>query len=127
MNFAAMLREIVDGCGGGIGAALMGNDGIAIEQVTATHPPESPLSDDIATAGTEFGRILEEIRKAADAVAGGAVLETTIVLSRVVHAVIHVTSNRLAHRTPMFLMGAIALALIWIIIAGRIMAFQPLS
>ena len=84
MNFSAMLREIVDGCGGGIGVALMGNDGIAIEQVTATDPPDSPLADDIATAGTEFGRILEEIRKAADAVAGGAVLEATIVLSRVV-------------------------------------------
>jgi predicted regulator of Ras-like GTPase activity (Roadblock/LC7/MglB family) len=84
MNFAAMLREIVDGCGGGIGAALMGNDGIAIEQVMATGPPDSPLADDVATAGTEFGRILEEIRKAADAVAGGAVLEATIVLSRVV-------------------------------------------
>lgn len=55
------------------------------------------------------------------------VLMWMFVLSRVVHAVIHVTSNRLAHRTPMFLMGAIALALIWIIIAGRIMAFQPLS
>jgi predicted regulator of Ras-like GTPase activity (Roadblock/LC7/MglB family) len=84
MSFAALLREIVDGCGGGIGAALMGNDGIAIEQVTASEPTQSPLSDDIATAGTEFGRILEEIRKAADAVSGGAVLEATIVLSRVV-------------------------------------------
>ena len=84
MNFSALLREIVDGCGGGIGAALMGNDGIAIAQVTATDPPDSPLADEIAPAGTEFGRILEEIRKAADAVAGGAVLEATIVLSRVV-------------------------------------------
>jgi predicted regulator of Ras-like GTPase activity (Roadblock/LC7/MglB family) len=83
MSFAALLREIVEGCGGGIGAALMGNDGIAIEQVTASQAAENPLAEDIATAGTEFGRILEEIRKASDAVAGGAVLETTIQLSRV--------------------------------------------
>jgi hypothetical protein len=55
------------------------------------------------------------------------VLMWMFVLARVVHAAIHVTSNRLAHRTPMFLVGAIALALIWIIIAGRIIAFQPLS
>jgi hypothetical protein len=55
------------------------------------------------------------------------VLMWMFVLSRVVHAGIHVTSNRLAHRTPMFLVGAIALALIWILIAGRIVAFQPLS
>ena len=83
MSFAALLREIVEGCGGGIGAALMGNDGIPIEQVTANHAVENPLAEDIATAGTEFGRILEEIRKASDAVAGGAVVETTILLSRV--------------------------------------------
>jgi predicted regulator of Ras-like GTPase activity (Roadblock/LC7/MglB family) len=83
MSFAAMLREIVEGFSGGIGAALMGNDGIPIEQVTAGHAAASPLAEDIATAGTEFGRILEEIRKASDAVAGGAVVETTIVLSRV--------------------------------------------
>jgi predicted regulator of Ras-like GTPase activity (Roadblock/LC7/MglB family) len=84
MNFVALLREIVDGCGGGIGAALMGNDGIPIEQVGASAAPASPLADDIGTAGTEFGRILEEIRKASDAVAGGAVLEATIVLARVI-------------------------------------------
>ncbi len=84
MSFGRLLKEIVDGCGGGIGAALMGNDGIPIEQVAATGEIESPLADDIATAGTEFGRILEEVRKASDAVAGGAVQEATIVLSRVV-------------------------------------------
>ena len=83
MSFAALLREIVEGCGGGIGAALMGNDGIPIQQVTASQAVSSPLAEDIATAGTEFGRILEEIRKASDAVAGGAVVETTILLSRV--------------------------------------------
>jgi hypothetical protein len=55
------------------------------------------------------------------------VLMWMFVLSRVVHATIHVTSNNLRHRTPMFLVGAIALALIWILIAGRIVAFQPLS
>ena len=83
MSFEAMLREIVERCGGGIGAALMGSDGIAIEQVTASHATANPLAEDVATAGTEFGRILEEIRKASDAVAGGAVVETTILLSRV--------------------------------------------
>jgi hypothetical protein len=37
-----------------------------------------------------------------------------------------VTSNKLAHRTPMFLLGAIALALMWILVAGRIIVFQTL-
>ncbi len=55
------------------------------------------------------------------------VLMWMFVLSRIVHAAVHVTSNRLSHRTPMFLIGAIALALIWIIVTGRIIAFQSLS
>jgi predicted regulator of Ras-like GTPase activity (Roadblock/LC7/MglB family) len=82
MSFAAYLRDIAQNCGGGIGAALMGNDGIAIAQVLVTPAPEGPLAEDIGTAGVEFGRILDEIRKAADALAGGAVEETVVSLSR---------------------------------------------
>ncbi len=83
MSFSAMLREIVDGCSGCIGAALMGNDGISIEQVTAQKDSRTPLAEDLSTAGTEFSRILGEIRKASDAIAGGSVLETTVLLSEV--------------------------------------------
>ena len=83
MSFAAHLREIAQQCGGGIGAALMGNDGIAIEQVLVQPAPDGPLAEDIGTAGVEFGRILDEIRKAADALAGGSVEETVVSLSRV--------------------------------------------
>ncbi len=82
MSFSALLREIVVGCPGGVGAALMGSDGIAIEQVVAEASPAGPLSEDIGTAGAEFGRILDDIRKASDAVAGGAFVETTILLTR---------------------------------------------
>ncbi len=81
MSFAAHLREIVENCGGGIGAALMGNDGIAIEQVLVSPAPEGPLREDIGTAGVEFGRILHEIRKACDALVGGAVQETVVSLT----------------------------------------------
>ena len=35
-----------------------------------------------ASAGVEFNRILDEIRKAADGLAGGAVVETVVVLTR---------------------------------------------
>jgi predicted regulator of Ras-like GTPase activity (Roadblock/LC7/MglB family) len=83
MSFAAHLREIAQHCGGGIGAVLMGNDGIAIEQVLVRPAPDGPLAEDIGTAGIEFSRILDEIRKAADALAGGAVEETVVSLSRV--------------------------------------------
>jgi predicted regulator of Ras-like GTPase activity (Roadblock/LC7/MglB family) len=82
MSFTSLLREIVEGCGGGIGAALMGNDGIPIEQVAGTAAASGPLAEDIGTAGVEFGRILDEIRKASDALSGGAVEETVVRLAR---------------------------------------------
>jgi len=51
------------------------------------------------------------------------VLMWMFVLSRILHAFIHVTSNRLDHRTPVFLIGAIALALIWVIVVARVILF----
>ena len=81
MSFAPILNQIVEGCGGGIAAALMGNDGIPIEEVSLG--ADGPMAAGIETAGTEFGRILDEIRKASDAVGGGTVGETTVILSQV--------------------------------------------
>ena len=82
MSFRTILQQILEDSGGCIGAVLMGSDGIPIEQVVAEDVPEGPLSEDIGTAGVEFSRILEEIRKASDALAGGAVSETVVVLAR---------------------------------------------
>ena len=83
MSFASILNEIVKGCGGGLGAALMGSDGIPIEEVLAdSASAREHLTEDIGTAGAEFGRILAEIAKASDALGGGAVHETAVVLAR---------------------------------------------
>ena len=82
MSFATRLHEIVEGCGGVIGAALMGNDGVPIEEVIAQAAWDGGLGEEIGNAGVEFGRILDEIRKASDAMSAGAVHETTIVLAR---------------------------------------------
>jgi predicted regulator of Ras-like GTPase activity (Roadblock/LC7/MglB family) len=83
MIFDAILDEIVNGCGGGIAAALMGNDGISIAEVVSDREEvREILVEEIGTAGAEFGRILAEIGKAADALGGGAVQETAVVLSR---------------------------------------------
>lgn len=82
MSFESILRTIVDECGGGVGAVLMGVDGIPIEQVVTGRVPEGPLQEDIATAGVEFSRILDEIRKASDALGGGPAEETVVVLAR---------------------------------------------
>ncbi len=84
MNFEATLRAIVEGCGGGIGAVLMGNDGIAIEEFTAddsagsAHSRGANQAVEVGTAGIEFGRILTDIRRASDALGGGALEETII-------------------------------------------------
>ncbi len=82
MSFATILQQIVEGCGGGIGAALMGNDGVPVDQFQVEAVPDGPLSEDIVTAGIEFGRILSDVRKASDALSGGAVSETLVVLAR---------------------------------------------
>jgi predicted regulator of Ras-like GTPase activity (Roadblock/LC7/MglB family) len=87
MSFTAALRSIVNESGGGIGAALMGSDGIAIDQVEASDPSislggEGGLGEEIAALGVEFGRILEEARKAADSLNGGAVEEACLRMAR---------------------------------------------
>ncbi len=82
MSFQSLLRSIVDGCGGGIGVALMGNDGIPIDQALADSDAARTLEEEFGAAGVEFGRILEEIRKASDALGGGDVRETVVSLER---------------------------------------------
>ena len=82
MSFRSILRDIVEECGGGLGAVLMGADGIPIEEYVTSRIPEGPLQEDIGSAGVEFSRILEEIRKAADALGGGALGETVVSLAR---------------------------------------------
>jgi predicted regulator of Ras-like GTPase activity (Roadblock/LC7/MglB family) len=81
MSFASILQEIVDECGGGLAAALMGADGIPIDQVEASGGVSESLSDEVEVLGVEFGRILDELRKASDSVAGGALEEVSIRLA----------------------------------------------
>jgi len=62
--------------------------------------------------------LLALVTRTADSVL--LVLSWLFVVSRFVHAYIHVTSNRIAHRSSVFLVGAIGLALMWIIVAARL-------
>ena len=85
MSFETILRAILEESGG-IGVALMGTDGVPVAQVQAENPnggvAAGPLSEDVGIAGAEFVRILEEIRKVAEALGGGEVTETVVSLSR---------------------------------------------
>jgi predicted regulator of Ras-like GTPase activity (Roadblock/LC7/MglB family) len=82
MSFHATLSAIVEECSGCVGAVLMGNDGISIAEYVGENVPEGPLSEELGTAGVEFTRILEDVRKASDALLGGQVIETVVVLSQ---------------------------------------------
>jgi predicted regulator of Ras-like GTPase activity (Roadblock/LC7/MglB family) len=60
----------------------------AIEQVEATALPASfagvaaAVADEVAALGVEFGRILDEARKAADSLGGGSVEEACLSMTR---------------------------------------------
>jgi len=82
MSFSDLLTKIVEECGGGIGVALMGADGIAIDQQMASAPSVALDAEEVGAAGVEFGRILDAIRKASDSLGGGALSETVVQLAR---------------------------------------------
>ncbi len=90
MSFNSILQEIVDQCGGGFSASLMGLDGIPVDEVrrgpdveTTGRMSDDPLHGDVTDAGVEFGRILNEMTKASAALGAGALRETVVCLSRV--------------------------------------------
>jgi predicted regulator of Ras-like GTPase activity (Roadblock/LC7/MglB family) len=82
MSFEPTLQKMIDGCAGAIGVALMGTDGIAVAELQAPDPDLSVLDGEVGAAGIEFGRILDEVRKAADALSGGRLEEVVVGLAR---------------------------------------------
>jgi hypothetical protein len=44
---------------------------------------------------------------------------------RVLHAGVHLTYNRLGHRGPLFIAGAIVLTIMWVVFIVRIMLGLP--
>lgn len=71
--FNEILQRIVEGTGGGIGAVLMGYDGIAIDQYFA---PDEKL--DLQMVVVEYSNVLKEIRKTADILSLGDMEEISI-------------------------------------------------
>jgi predicted regulator of Ras-like GTPase activity (Roadblock/LC7/MglB family) len=84
MSFESILGQVLNECPGALGVALMGSDGIPIAQVAA----DSDLGDEVSLLGVEFGRILDEARKAADAAGAGSVRELAVQTERC-HVLIH--------------------------------------
>jgi predicted regulator of Ras-like GTPase activity (Roadblock/LC7/MglB family) len=77
--FAETLRKVVDNVDGGIGAVVMGLDGIAVESYM-----RDSTRLDITTIGMEFSFILSQVRKAADSLQVGTVEEVSVRAERLV-------------------------------------------
>ncbi len=71
--FKQILQEIVEGAGGGIGAVLMGYDGIPIDQYFK--PFEGV---DLQLLAVEYANVLKEIKKTVDILNTGAMEEVSI-------------------------------------------------
>mgnify|MGYP003406783696 CR=1 FL=1 len=82
MSFEPTLQKMIDACPGALGVALMGSDGIAVAESQAPDPDLSVLDGEVGAAGIEFGRILDEVRKASDALSGGRLEEVVVGLAR---------------------------------------------
>jgi predicted regulator of Ras-like GTPase activity (Roadblock/LC7/MglB family) len=86
MSFDSILEQVLSECPGALAATLMGNDGLAIAQAVA--PGATDLLDELSTLGVEFGRILDEARKASDAAGAGATHELSVRTDRF-HVLLH--------------------------------------
>ena len=71
--FSEILQRIVEETGGGIGAVLMGYDGIAIDQFFS---PGEEL--DLQMVVVEYSNVLKEIRKTAEILSLGDMEEISI-------------------------------------------------
>jgi predicted regulator of Ras-like GTPase activity (Roadblock/LC7/MglB family) len=71
--FSKILQRIVEETGGGIGAVLMGYDGIAIDQFFS---PDEEI--DLHMVVVEYSNVLKEIRKTAEILSLGEMEEISI-------------------------------------------------
>ncbi|KIH76898.1 Predicted regulator of Ras-like GTPase activity, Roadblock/LC7/MglB family [Geoalkalibacter ferrihydriticus] len=71
--FAEVLRSLVEQTSGGVGAVVMGYDGIAVDQYLR------PIDDiDLGLVAVEYANILKEIKNAAEILQTGELEEVSI-------------------------------------------------
>lgn len=85
--FRDILESIVISCSGGVGAVLMGYDGIGIDQFSIE---ENPL--DLNLVGIEYSNVTKEIRNAAEILSVGALQEVSIKTEHY-YVIIHSLTN----------------------------------
>ncbi|MBI5903321.1 MAG: hypothetical protein HZB84_07575 [Deltaproteobacteria bacterium] len=72
MSFYNILRELVEGVDGGVAAVLMGMDGLSVQQYSVKE------GYDIESLAVEYGKAVDEIKKAAAILNLGGVEEVLI-------------------------------------------------
>jgi predicted regulator of Ras-like GTPase activity (Roadblock/LC7/MglB family) len=79
MAFKESLIDIVDNVGGGVGAVVMGYDGIAIDE----YLPESIQSSqfDMQLLVVEYANLLKEIKRTVDVLQSGEMEEVSVATS----------------------------------------------
>lgn len=83
--FKQILEDMVNGTPGGVGAVLMGYDGIAIEQFVAEGDDV-----DLQLVAIEYSNVVKEIRNTAEILGTGELQEVSIKTGRyfvIIHAV----------------------------------------
>ena len=72
MPFKDTLQSMVESVGGGIGAIIMGYDGIAIDEYLA-----KDVQYDLPLLAVEYSNLLRDIRKTVDVLQGGVMEEVS--------------------------------------------------
>lgn len=85
--FGKVLENIVEGTGGGVGAVLMGYDGIAIDQF---YKPCEGV--DLPLIAVEYANVLKEVKKTAEILQTGVMEEVSIKTERF-HVVIRTLTD----------------------------------
>ena len=77
MPFSAALKQIVDGVEGGLGAAIMGYDGIHIDEYLRE---DSPM--DLHLLAVEYATVLKEVKRTVDVLGTGDMEEVSVATER---------------------------------------------
>lgn len=87
MDFREILKEMVEGVEGGYAATLVGMDGIAVDQYIT-----GGETCDVEAVCVEYGKIIDEIRKASEVLRLGEV-EDVVIASRGTKILLHLVTD----------------------------------
>jgi predicted regulator of Ras-like GTPase activity (Roadblock/LC7/MglB family) len=73
MPFSAILKEVVDGTEGALGALIIGLDGIPVEEYSVNS------ETDLQSMTVEYSTLLKEIEKGSQAAQMGSTREVTVI------------------------------------------------